>query len=119
MKSTIKYVGAILSRNMRKPLKIDIRTPCEQHATGPITRTFDISRKELITLLKKNNRNENNDIIDRIEIIEYSDEERITIYNPSQIEKPIIYDIKKQSTHEEIWDLESQYGDRFFVNKDI
>jgi len=97
-----------LHRLVSKPLKIDVRSVCEHNIHGPITRTFLVPRKDLISLLSIKG---NEDIIDRVDISEYEDESRITVYSPSRIDHPAISPIRQLSQQTTEWDLEPQYGE--------
>lgn len=106
----LTYLQSLLWRNMNKPLKIDIRNVCEHNIEGPITRTFSVPRKELVDMLKTTEK-ENGNIIDRVEITEYEDESRWTMYNQSQIEQPVVSEVKAVAVKVTEWDIDPQYGE--------
>jgi hypothetical protein len=98
----------VLLKTMRKPLKIDMRNVCEHNVHGPVTRTFEIPRKELVALLSKKDME---DIIDRVDVSEFEDESRLTIYSPSKMDSAAVPLIKDISSNVTEWDIEPQYGE--------
>lgn len=95
-----------LIKSLSKPLKIDIRNPCEHHIHGPITRTFTVPRTKLISLLSESH---THDIIDRIDITEYGDETHASVYT-NRVDRPIIGEMRNVSSEIIEWDLEPQYS---------
>src|SRR6478609_3108989 len=104
------YLYSLLSKSLSKPVKIDVRNVCEHNFCGPITRTFNIPRKELVSILTKTDNGEN-EIIDRVDVTEYEEETRAVIYNSSQMDHPSIPSIRKMAEESHEWDLEPQYGE--------
>lgn len=113
--SPIKSLQSYLINNIDKPFKIDIRSVCEHNVFGPITRTFDVKRSDLIKLLQDTSdttKTEGVDIIiDRIDITEYPEEGRLTVHNPSRMEQPIVPKLRNVSSSQKEWDLDPQYGE--------
>lgn len=105
---TSSYLRKMVSKSMQKPLKLDIRSVCEYHLYGPVTRTFLLPRKELVALLSKK---ENEDIVDRVDITEYDDESRLTMYSMSRMENRAVDPLSKVSTNTTEWDLDPQYDE--------
>lgn len=102
------YLQSLLWKNMNKPLKIDIRNVCEHNIEGPITRTFAVPRKDLISMLEKT---DSKNIVDRVEITEFENESRWTVYNPSRVDHPTVSQVKDVANEVTEWDLEPQYGE--------
>ena len=101
------HLQTILLRSINKPLKVDLRSVCEHNIAGPVTQTFSLRRKDLVSLLK----NSNEDIVDRIDVTEYNDESRLTVYNVSRMDNPAVPKIKTISEGVTHWDLDPQYGE--------
>lgn len=102
-----QYVVEVLQNSVRKPLKMDIRSVCEHNIHGPITRTFLIPRRDLIKMLQQE---EYADLLDRIDITEYDNESRLTMYAMSRVENKVapISRIAEETIN---WDLDPQYGE--------
>lgn len=98
----------LILKNLKRPFKVDLRDPCEYNVQGPITRTFEIPRKELIELLQTSDSPET---LDRIDVIEYPEEIRYTMYNSSRIDNPTVDLVRNHSSKVTEWDLDPQYGD--------
>lgn len=54
---------------------------------------------------------EDENIVDRVDITEYDDESRWTVYNPSRVEHPTVGKVKEVAVKVTEWDLEPQYGE--------
>lgn len=99
----------LLGRNLSKPLKIDVRDHCELNVHGCVSRTFEIPRRELIAILTADEGSL--DVIDRVDVTEYADEDRCTVYNPSRMDRKIVPSISTKATGVTHWDPEPQYGE--------
>lgn len=97
----------ILRASFSKPLKIDVRNVCEHNLSGPITRTFSIPRKELVDILDKSP----SGLIDRVDVTEFENETRATVYNMSQMDSSCVKPIREASDNVVEWDLDPQYGE--------
>jgi hypothetical protein len=102
----MNHLQALLQRSINKPLKVDVRSVCENNIAGPITRTFLVPRKELLNLLKKTDAS-----MDRIDVTEYTDESRCTMYNFSRIENSTVMQIAEVAETVVEWELDPQYGE--------
>jgi hypothetical protein len=103
----MSFLRRILEKSFQKPLKVDIRNVCEHNVEGPITRTFSIPRDQLIDILGQQ---ENVNLIDRVDITEYQDESRCTLYSQSIIDHSAIKPLRDIAIEVKEWELEPQYG---------
>jgi hypothetical protein len=99
----------LIGRSLNKPLKIDVRDHCEYNVQGCISRTFDIPRRELITLLSSDEGNL--DVVDRIDVNEFPDEDRCVMYNPSRMDGKAVSEVRARARNVTHWDPEGQYGE--------
>jgi hypothetical protein len=107
MCSASSHLYSILAQSLAKPLKVDVRNVCEHNLAGPITRTFELSRKDLVEILRRADT-----VVDRIDLTEYPNETHATLYNVSQMDNACIPAIRDVSTQTHVWDLELQYANR-------
>jgi hypothetical protein len=99
----------LIGRSLYKPLKIDVRDHCEYNVQGCISRTFDIPRRELIALLSSDEASL--DIVDRIDVIEFPDEDRCVMYNPSRMDRKGVSQVRDRAENVTHWDPDGQYGE--------
>ena len=99
----------LLRKNLGKPLKIDVRDHCEYNLHGCISRTFEIPRRDLVALLSADEGNM--DIVDRVDISEFPDEDRCAVYNPSRMDQRGLAAVRARATGVTHWDPEPQYGE--------
>jgi hypothetical protein len=101
------YLKSVLARNPTKPFKIDVRDHCHHNLEGCVTRTFEIRRRDLLDIMQETG----DDIIDRIDVAELPDEDRLALNNPSAIDQDAVGPIRRKSVHVTEWDREPQYGE--------
>jgi hypothetical protein len=102
----------LLLRDLTKPFRIDVRDNCTHNLEGCVTRTFDIRRRDLLDLLQETTQTPaGDDIVDRVDIAEYPEEDRMTIHNPSAIDRDAVAPIRRRSMGMVEWEREPQYGE--------
>jgi hypothetical protein len=101
------YLKKVLTHNPTKPFKIDVRDPCHHNLEGCVTRTFEIRRRDLLDILQDTR----DDVMDRIDITELPEEDRMALHNASAIDRDEVAPIRRRSIHTVEWDREPQYGE--------
>jgi hypothetical protein len=103
---------SVLLRDLSKPFRIDVRDTCAHNLEGCVTRTFEIRRRDLLDVLQETVRSPAaHDIVDRVDIQEFADEDRLTLHNPSAMDRDAVAPIRRKSFGVTEWEREPQYGE--------